>query len=214
MNQARFQKLAIRWSLLATIGIALFWGIWYAVAGSVPEAHIPPILWVLKNPLHVSRWFDLAAGVCLATPLAMLVTLEPLPEDPDWRATWYFAPVLILWVISGILFILHLVANLGYGTSGSANAKDDEYLAAISLISPLAIGLATALRPDMTLQKRFRAGLKISWLAGTISFFGTGLAGAIMSTSSYLIGFCVFILLVSPFASPRVRNWIMGRDTD
>lgn len=60
MEWNKRKKLMIRWSIITTGAIALFWGIWYLVAGSVPE--LAEIKWdketTYQLPFAISRWWD------------------------------------------------------------------------------------------------------------------------------------------------------------
>lgn len=47
-----------KWSVFTTALTIAFWGIWYAVAGNVPEVRLD---WLhTDHPLHISRWWDIA----------------------------------------------------------------------------------------------------------------------------------------------------------
>ena len=69
MTVIRRRTLLWRWPLVTFIVFALFWGIWYFVAGSVPATESVKLTitesWTL--PFAVSRWWDLLifAGLAL-----------------------------------------------------------------------------------------------------------------------------------------------------
>lgn len=78
MNKAQIKRLTVRWSLLTSGAIALFWLIYAAIYGEVPRVPIwtadPWTPWFLRNvpaPFNISRWFDVLLGVTLV-PISIL----------------------------------------------------------------------------------------------------------------------------------------------
>lgn len=61
MDWKRTKKLMWRWSLISAAFFALFWGVWYLIAGEVPE--LTQIKWGKGNtyqlPFTISRWWDI-----------------------------------------------------------------------------------------------------------------------------------------------------------
>ena len=83
MTVIRRRTLLWRWPLVTFIVFALFWGIWYFVAGSVPATESVKLTitesWTL--PFAVSRWWDLLFGP--AYVLAILVFRHPEVQKDD-----------------------------------------------------------------------------------------------------------------------------------
>ncbi len=83
MNKERRNRLMFRWSLVTAGAIALFWGIWYLIAGSVPTPSDAG--WFGWKPPLISRWWDILIGPIWS--IAMIWTLRPTPEK-DEKSIW------------------------------------------------------------------------------------------------------------------------------
>jgi len=99
------KKMIVRWSIVTTGLIALFWAIWYLVAGKVPVvASIKVNLdWIYILPFGLSRWWDILIGPIWSVVGILLLTSQTLKEDED--------------LFVGLLFGLGfgLVFGLGFG---------------------------------------------------------------------------------------------------
>jgi len=65
--------------------IALFWAIWYSVAGKVPiVASIRMNLdWTCVLPFNLSRWWDILIGPIWSIAGILLLTSQDLKEDKN-----------------------------------------------------------------------------------------------------------------------------------
>jgi len=74
----RKQKLMIRWSILTACLVAMFWTIWYLIAGYVPVVASIKITpnWVYVLPFNISRWWDVLIGPIWSTTIIFLLTNE------------------------------------------------------------------------------------------------------------------------------------------
>jgi hypothetical protein len=78
MDSSRRIALIWRWSLVSGVAIALFWAIWWLIAGEVPvvsSIRLTPDLTV-NYPYPVSRWFDILNGPLWATIFVLTFTKD------------------------------------------------------------------------------------------------------------------------------------------
>jgi len=77
-------KLMLRWSLVTGGLIALFWAIYYLIAGSVPTVTSIKMTetWTLSSPLGISRWWDILIGPIWSIIIIYLLT-KFKDEDDD-----------------------------------------------------------------------------------------------------------------------------------
>jgi len=112
------KQLALRWSLVTGGLIALFWAVWYLIAGDVPVTNSIKMIkeWPIIFPFGVSRWWDILIGPIWSTIIIFLLTSEKLKGGKD--------------------LAICLVAGLGTGLAISLP---------VGLISGLVTGLAVGL---------------------------------------------------------------------
>jgi len=97
--------MIVRWSIVTTGLIALFWAIWYLVAGKVPIVTSIKVSldWTCILPFGLSRWWDILIGPIWSIIGILLLNSQTLKEDED--------------LFVGLLFGLGfgLVFGLGFG---------------------------------------------------------------------------------------------------
>ncbi|MEK7582095.1 MAG: hypothetical protein AAB488_02090, partial [Patescibacteria group bacterium] len=107
-----------RWSLVLTIAIAMFWAIWYAIAGDVPfftEIRLTPeIVWIL--PFAIARpWLDVIAMPVWAVIAAFLFGNKSSVFSGDLYVGLGFGLVFGLVAGLGAGLVAGLGAGLGFG---------------------------------------------------------------------------------------------------
>lgn len=66
--------IALKYTVILTVLGAIFWGVWYLVAGSVPvTTHYPTMHGIIRElPFAISRWWDIPA-LLIFTPIISYV---------------------------------------------------------------------------------------------------------------------------------------------
>jgi len=144
----------LRWSLVTGGLIALFWAIYYLIAGSVPTVTSIKMTetWTLSSPLGISRWWDILIGPIWSIIIIYLLT-KFKDEDDD----------LVVGLGAG------LVAGLGVGLGAG-------------LVADLGVSLVVGL--GVSLVAGLVAGLGISLVVGLVVGLGVGLGALIKFIAS------------------------------
>jgi hypothetical protein len=121
MVDARSKKIANRWAFMVLIASALFWGIWYLVAG-----HVPSVTSIRIAPHHtfalpfcISRWWDVLLAPLWAWSIARYVTGPDVHGDANWLSLRSSAAELVVGLIFGLMwgllsFLLELPWTLAW----------------------------------------------------------------------------------------------------
>lgn len=109
--RTRQYKLMFRWSLLTTGLIALFWTIWYLIAGSVPTITSIKMTdtWTYFLPFGISRWWDILIGPIWSTIIILLLTTFKVKDD-DWPAGLVFG------LAFGLVVLIKAIVRLSFWT--------------------------------------------------------------------------------------------------
>lgn len=212
ISEYRLNKLALRWSIVAAAAVALFWGVWYLVVGSVPatsEIAVWPI-WDIPLPFAVSRWWDVAAApvfVQIALRIYRLAARHIEASDASYvvMAVGFVIGLffsLPFAVAGAIVFGLVLGFVFGLGAGG-----DEDGFAVITQVVPVfpALGLGAVLAFAVD------TGFVISLVPGfavTVAFvLASALSGALTFALVFGAAFCVrrLVALLSP---ARVWRWL------
>jgi len=107
MDTEKMKKLMVRWSVLTAGVIALFWGAWYLITGSIPVVTEIRMAsnWTIHLPFGISRLSDVAVGPIWSTLLIWIFCKrnEKKEEKED----------LVFGLIVGLVF--GLAYGLAYG---------------------------------------------------------------------------------------------------
>ncbi len=187
-----------KWSLLTGGLIALFWLIWYFVAGSVPvfqSVKIAPEL-TLDLPFGISRWWDVLMGPLWSVVLIFLLTgnfFSPQEDDKE---------DLVFGLVSGLAF--GLVSGLAFGLG-------------FGMVSGLAFGLGFGLVAGLAIWLSFGIDFGLGFglgfgLVHGLAFglgFGLGLGLGFGLVAELIIGI-IFALewLFSPKKRDGTANWL------
>jgi hypothetical protein len=206
MERKRRLALMWKWSLLTGGLIALFWLIWYFVAGSVPvfqSVKIAPEL-TLDLPFGISRWWDVLMGPLWSVVLIFLLTgnfFSPQEDDKE---------DLVFGLVSGLAF--GLVSGLAFGlVSGLA------FGLGFGMVSGLAFGLGFGLVAGLAIWLSFGIDFGLGFglgfgLVHGLAFglgFGLGLGLGFGLVAELIIGI-IFALewLFSPKKRDGTANWL------
>ncbi|HLD27367.1 MAG TPA: hypothetical protein VJB39_00770 [Patescibacteria group bacterium] len=131
----RTKQLMLRWSLVTGGLIALFWVIYYLIAGSVPTVTSMKVTDTLSLPFGISRWWDILIGPIWSIIIIYLFT-KLKGKDGDLVAA------LVAGLGFGLIFglIFGLASGLAFGLAVSL-----AFGLAASLIFGLTSGLAFGL---------------------------------------------------------------------
>ncbi|MDD5043670.1 MAG: hypothetical protein PHD51_03315 [Patescibacteria group bacterium] len=79
MDWNRTKKLTVRWSILSAAFFALFWGIWYFIAGEVPELTQISLGegTVYQLPFPISRWWDILSALIFTNTIIFVIKKDP-----------------------------------------------------------------------------------------------------------------------------------------
>ncbi len=170
MDWAKKSKLMFRWSIVTAAAIALFWTIWYLVAGNVPEVSSCKMTpdWTVVLPFAVSRWWDVLLGPVYSILVILLVTSERIRKNEDVA----FA----LDVVLGAGLIAGLSAGLIFGPGAGLIFGPGVGLGvglAVGLIAGLAYGLFAGL--VFGLGVGLGVGLGAGLVFGLVFGLGVGL---------------------------------------
>lgn len=128
----------LRFSLVSSAAIALFWSVWYFLRGSVPTVD-SIMLYHGKNfqlPVNISRWDDILIGPIWSALLILLLSVENVDKNEakrlifngliyGWFLSWFIPndPISI-WILitlavaintSGLIYRLILGISVGLG---------------------------------------------------------------------------------------------------
>lgn len=83
----KIRQLMFRWSLVTGGLIALFWAVYYLIAGDVPVVISIKMTkeWIITLPFGISRWCDILIGPIYSIFLILLFTNKKLKEGHDLR---------------------------------------------------------------------------------------------------------------------------------
>jgi len=83
MGKKRMHEMMFRWSIATFILIAVFWTIWYSVAGTVPSITAVGLTpnYAIQLPFGISRWWDiLMTPICSIFLVSLLAGLNYFDE--------------------------------------------------------------------------------------------------------------------------------------
>ena len=208
MNPARRRKLAFRWALFALALDAAYWGIWYAVAGSVPTSTFPTFgLLHLPDQLHVSRAWD-----CAVVPFAMACTVYFAFSNTHFRdhigRAWEDNP---LTLVAGLIS-LAAVAILSW-LSPSLSPSPRIVAAAIFALSAILLLVPLS---DGEISDRFEALTAYALITGTVAVFTAGALWGVAVFTLYMATAAV-IIIPSSVLIPGVRRlcrWLMADEDE
>lgn len=189
MAWERRVQLMCRWSLVTGVIIALFWGVWYLINGSVPtvtSVRITPD-WTIQLPFAISRWWDVLIGPLWSVMLILILTNKRIWDNEDLKA--------------GLVF--GLVYGLAFGLA---------FGLALGLFVGLAFGLfvGLALGPIAGLAFGLVSGLVSGLVAGLVAGLVFGLAYGLVYGLGFGLGsFVRWIFSSRPHH--KIFNWLMGR---
>lgn len=109
-------ELIWRWSLVTGGLIALFWAIWYLIAGEVPVLTNLKMTeeWTLVLPFGISRWWDTLIGPIWSTLLILLFTSQRVRENEGLVGLVFgLGYSLVFGLVFGL--VCGLVYSLGFG---------------------------------------------------------------------------------------------------
>jgi len=221
MEKTRKMKLMGRWSFVTGGTIALFWTIWYLVAGEVPTVHSLKITenWTLEFPFEVSRWWDVLIGPIWSIFLILLFTNKEIIENNEPPPSLIFGLAIGLMAIPITGVKIGLVAVLAFtlffglvigvvagviasvDSSLSVSLSDDKNAA---LGAGLSAGLVTALGAGLG------AGLVICLVFGVGAVLAFGVVTSLIILTRALIA--LFIFIVSRNCWKVIGNWLLARD--
>ena len=150
-----------RWAMFTAFLTAIFWGVWYAIAGEIPTVEKvlwsvgekgPPVQW-LQLPFAISRWWD----VMLAPVWSSMIILI-------FRTTTDKAVLDSVGVGLGVGLVAGLVAGLGVGLGAGLVVGFYFGLCfglVAGLVAGLVVGLVGLIVSPQSLLRSFG-----KWLAG------------------------------------------------
>jgi len=165
MDWKRRKKLMLRWSILTAVLIALFWTIYYLIAGSVPvitSIKMTPDS-TLALPFAISRWWDILLGPIFSCIFVLLFTSRKIKGE-------MMVPGLIFGLVVGL--ICGLVGGLGGGlilSVGSGLAGG--LILSVGMSNSPHIGLGVGLGLSLSISIFFSLG---AGLGTGLGFFGLG----------------------------------------
>jgi len=197
----RKKKMIIRWSIVTSAVIAIFWTTWYLICGSVPVVTSIKMTpnWTYVLPFGISRWWDVLVGPIWSTILILLLTSQWLKEDE--RLTDALTVGLVFGLPFGLVFGLGFGLDLGLG-----------FGLAVGLVYGLGTGLVFGLGTRLGTGLGFGLGTGLVFgLAFGLAFsLGTGLALGL----GFGLGFGLAALskLIANYQTwKKVWNWLLGR---
>ena len=159
ITRERCFKILIRWAIVSTGLVALFWIIWYLIVGSIPVTDVikMPNNWMSDNsqiqlPFSVSRWWDIPFAPVWSSIFVLLFTNNKVMKNKDMMFN------LITALIAG------LIIALGTGLTVTVSL-------AVALSAGLGAGLAVALGAGLGIG--LTIGLIVSLITGIKRFFSS-----------------------------------------
>jgi len=183
MDTTKRNKMMLRWSVATATVIAVFWGIWYLINGSVPVVHEIKMAkdWVIVLPFGISRFWDVLIGPVYSTAIILLFTNKSVKKDED--------------LVAGLAFGLAfgLVVGLAFGL-------------AFGLVAGLIVGLIVGLAFGLIVGLAFGlvAGLAFGLIVGLAFGLIVGLVAGLIVGLKYLIK------NLAPVGR-SVSSWLMAR---
>lgn len=207
MEKERKQKLLVRWSIVTSSLIALFWAIWFLVAGEVPIITGIKMTenWTYILPFGISRWWDVLVGPIFSTIVIFLVTRKSDEEDKDLSDGPVFGLVAglsaILIVVVGIAIVSGSSPELVTGLSAMLSG-----VMVFGMILGVLFGIREGLAFGLRVVLRFALGTVLGFALGAAIVFGpaVGLAGLII-----LIIIALLKLFYLAIFNSRFWNWLM-----
>ncbi len=190
MNPEHRNKQMFRWSVVSTVLIALFWGVWYINYDSVPVLDTIP--WnkttgsILQLPIGVSRWLDIILGPAYSVLIVYIkyrTRRTPRTGRDDIAST----------LIIGFIF------GLGIGFGGGIGVVLGVGLA-LGLGAALGVGLATGFTYALVIGLIFGVGVSLG--VGLIF----GLSAAIIV--GFIFGFVIGIVSTIKKLLKSLHRWI------
>ncbi|MEK7516471.1 MAG: hypothetical protein AAB562_02640 [Patescibacteria group bacterium] len=210
MDWSRKWRLVWRWSLLTSIPIALYWGIWYLVHRSIPSQALPTEnLLASLFPYTISRWWDILIGPIWTTTLILLVTSKKMSDKQ-------IPPTFGVSLLSGGFFIALLFVA---PPPIEATSDSPELVALIAACVVLLLGLGAALFKGTTtlwgvLGMALASGLLFGLVhgillgaSGVVLILGFGGAGVVLGAGIRKI----FQTLVSKATWQAVGRWLTAK---
>lgn len=117
----KIYTIILRWSLLINGLIALFWIIWQAVFGSVPEVNsinITPA-WNYALPFGLSRWWDILAGLIWSGLIIKISLIKEFADHDNLQTGLIISVVFTLTfcLVLGMLVVLFNTVAFGFAKS-------------------------------------------------------------------------------------------------
>ncbi len=146
MERERKQKLIVRWSIMTGSLIALFWAIWFLIAGEVPAVSNIKVTenWTYILPFGISRWWDVLVGPIFSAIIIYFLTNEKIEESEDLDLV--ITPVIVCVALVSTLAIPGVIADVALGlTLGLTLIAMVIAILSVALEVGIDIGLAISL---------------------------------------------------------------------
>lgn len=165
MKNAKTAKLMFRWSLLTSVLIAMVWGVWYFIEGSIPTLRYIRMTdsWTISLPFVISYCWSVVFGPLISVTLVSLLRsqrVNKLINDQcgslcvlGWFA--YLGSMLCIMVLGAFSVFDEKLAVWGVGAAGAScllggfliglisdSGKMMALLFGIFFGTPLSVGLA------------------------------------------------------------------------
>ncbi len=209
MERERKQKLIVRWSLVTAGLTALFWAVWYLIAGEVPVVTGIKMTenWTYVLPFGISRWWDVLVGPVGSTSIILLLTRKPDEEDKD------LGDGLVFGLVTGLSAILIVVVGVAI-VSGSSPELVTGLIAILSgtIFFGMALGVLFGIREGLAfglrVVLRIALGAALGFALGAVIVFGVavGLAFGLI----ILIIIAPLKLFYLAIFNSRFWNWLMA----
>lgn len=212
MEIQRKMRMAWRWSAVTATVIALFWAVWYWVAGSVPVTTSIKIIeaWTINLGFGISRWWDILIGPIWSTIIILFFTSEKIKEiEENKDSSFDLSTGLVIGLFTGLG--ASLVIGMVFG-AGSGLGEGLGVCLGIALgISLSALGVDL----DCCLSTGLIASLVTGLIASLILGLVTGLifgVGFFLVISPLLIAKLIAIIF-SPKSSSVIKNWLLAKQS-
>lgn len=198
IGEERRKALMWRVPLSTALIIALFWGIWYLIVGSVPTVtSVQWGKWTIQLPFAISRWTDvLFAPIFAFFPVAYFTSMRIATRKESKKSSSLFLRRMVVasaFVLAFGLVVVGLTFGLSFGLVAGLFLGG---LAAGLLIGGLDvdIGLADGLIGGLRLGLSV-VGLIFAWGFGLIFGWGIGLVVGFVVGLIFGLGFGLGVVM-------------------
>lgn len=198
-------KYTAKWSIFTAAVFALFWGIWYAAAGSVPNAPLRLLKIIgVNNPPHISRWWDVLQG-----PFWTYLLLR-------WRGetklqNFFSTDLSTPWIINVFMgVILGCAAFDPANTPSRIQVATKAYALFLSVIAVTNALTASVSAKDEPPLVKLSAALGFCVVAGAAGGLGGGIIVGFMLATTIAAGVLSLFLVFSflPAAVRGLAHWL------